>query len=113
MPSAIKEMDEHDRRIFLEAAKSGIAVRFNIRIILVGKQGVGKTCLLRRLMSEDIADVESTDGINIEVKRCKINLHTKEWIFNKGNHKFTITGSLYSIECQKALIVFIVRITSL
>lgn len=79
-------MDEHDRSIFLEAAKSGIAVRFNIRIILVGKQGVGKTCLLRRLMRESIDDVESTDGINIEVKRCKINLHTMEWIFNKGNH---------------------------
>ncbi|CAC5358503.1 unnamed protein product [Mytilus coruscus] len=85
MPDAIKEMDENDRSVFLEAAKNGIAVRFNIRIILVGKQGVGKTCLLRRLMSEGIADVESTDGINIEVKKCKINVHTKEWIFNKGN----------------------------
>ncbi|CAC5390652.1 unnamed protein product [Mytilus coruscus] len=79
------KMSEHDRSIFLEAAKNGTAVRYNIRIILVGKQRVGKTCLLRRLMNEGIEGVESTDGINIEVKKCKINLQTKEWIFTKGN----------------------------
>ncbi|CAC5381003.1 unnamed protein product [Mytilus coruscus] len=85
IPDAIKQMSEHDRSIFLEAAKNGTAARYNIRIILVGKQRVGKTCLLRRLMNEGIEGVESTDGINIEVKKCKINLQTKEWIFTKGN----------------------------
>ncbi|CAC5423659.1 unnamed protein product [Mytilus coruscus] len=85
IPDAIKEMSEHDRIMFLKAAKNGTAVRYNIRIILVGKEGVGKTSLLRRLMSEEIEGVKSTDGINIEVKNCKIDLHTKEWIFTKGN----------------------------
>lgn len=81
-------MSEHDRSMFLEAAKNGTAVRYHIRIILVGKEGVGKTSLLRRLMSEEIEGVNSTDGINIEVKNCKIDLHTKEWIFTKGKYEF-------------------------
>lgn len=89
MPDAIKQMSENDRSMFLKAAKNGTAVRYNMRIILVGKHGAGKTSLLRRLMNEEIVDLQSTDGINIEVKKCKINLNTKEWIFHKSKYDFT------------------------
>ncbi|CAG2213570.1 LRRK2 [Mytilus edulis] len=80
MPDAVKQMSDHDRNIFLKAAQSGTAVRYYIRIMIVGESGVGKTCLLRRLMKEQIGDVRSTDGIHIEVKQCKINLQTQKWI---------------------------------
>ncbi|VDI72010.1 Hypothetical predicted protein [Mytilus galloprovincialis] len=80
MPDAVKQMSDHDRNIFLKAAQSGTAVRYYIRIMIVGESGVGKTCLLRRLMKEQICDVRSTDGIHIEVKQCKINLQTQKWI---------------------------------
>ncbi|XP_052093481.1 uncharacterized protein LOC127729668 isoform X1 [Mytilus californianus] len=85
MPDAVKKMSMHDRSMFLKAAKTGIAVRYYIRIMIVGENGVGKTCLLRRLLNEDIQNVESTDGINIQVRRCKIDLQTKEWTIASGN----------------------------
>ncbi|CAC5372593.1 TTN [Mytilus coruscus] len=81
IPDAVKQMSEHNRNMFLKAAKTGTAVRYYIRIMIVGENGVGKTCLLRRLMNEHIDDVKSTDGINIEVKKCKINRHTQKWMF--------------------------------
>ncbi|CAC5364216.1 unnamed protein product [Mytilus coruscus] len=90
MPDAVKKMSEHDRSMFLKAAGSGTAVRYYIRIMIVGESGVGKTCLLRRLMNEQIGEVRSTDGINIEVKQCKINRQTQKWIFTSGNLEFRI-----------------------
>ncbi|CAC5399888.1 MYBPC1 [Mytilus coruscus] len=91
MPDAVKQMSEHDRNMFLKAAQSGTAVRYYIRIMIVGESGVGKTCLLRRLMNENIGDVRSTDGINIEVKQCKINRQTQKWIFT-SDEEFSKTA---------------------
>ncbi|CAC5379159.1 unnamed protein product [Mytilus coruscus] len=81
MPNVVKEMSVHDRDMFLKAACTGTAVRYYIRIMIVGESRVGKTCLLRRLMNESITGVNSTNGINIEVRKCKIDLQKKEWIF--------------------------------
>ena len=55
--------------------------RYYVKIYFVGKQGVGKTSLMRRLLNEDIGDVESTDGLDI-VKRCKIRVSDGKWIVN-------------------------------
>jgi GTPase SAR1 family protein len=35
--------------------------------MIVGENGVGKTCLMRRLLGEDIDDVTSTDGIDEKI----------------------------------------------
>ncbi|CAC5370508.1 unnamed protein product [Mytilus coruscus] len=91
MPDAVKQMSEHDRNNFLKAVQSGTAVRYYIRIMIVGESGVGKTCLLRRLMNEQICDVRCTDGINIERKQCKINRQTEEWIFT-SDEEFSKTA---------------------
>lgn len=81
MPESIKQMSDQDRKEFLKAAKSGTNIRYYIRVMIVGEKSVGKTCLLRRLLNEQIEDVVSTDGINIERRKCQIDINTKEWDF--------------------------------
>lgn len=81
MPETIKQMSIHDREQFLKAAKSGTNKRYNIRVMIVGENSVGKTCLLRRLMNEEIDDVRSTDGINIERRKCQIDIDNGQWHF--------------------------------
>ncbi|CAC5421161.1 unnamed protein product [Mytilus coruscus] len=53
--------------------------RYFVRIMIVGKESAGKTCLLRRLLNESITDVTSTDGVDIVVRRCKINIEDGKW----------------------------------
>ncbi|VDI65032.1 Hypothetical predicted protein [Mytilus galloprovincialis] len=81
MPATIKQMSVQERDEFLKAAKSGTAIRYDCRVMIVGENGVGKTCLLRRLMNEKIDDVRSTDGINILRRKCQINIQSGEWQF--------------------------------
>ncbi|VDI56727.1 Hypothetical predicted protein [Mytilus galloprovincialis] len=57
--------------------------RYFVRTMIVGKETVGKTCLLKRLLKEDISDVTSTDGVDIVVRRCKINIEDGKWIIGK------------------------------
>lgn len=84
MPATIKQMSVQERDEFLKAAKSGTAIRYDCRVMIVGENGVGKTCLLRRLMNEKIDDVRSTDGINILRRKCQINIQSGEWQFPTG-----------------------------
>lgn len=58
--------------------------RYFVRMMIVGKENVGKTCLLRRLLKDSIDDVSSTDGIDIVVHRCKINIENGAWTIGKG-----------------------------
>jgi GTPase SAR1 family protein len=52
--------------------------------MIVGENGVGKTCLMRRLLGKDIDDVTSTDGIDVVIRKCKIRLSDGKWILNEG-----------------------------
>ncbi|CAC5417082.1 unnamed protein product [Mytilus coruscus] len=61
-----------------------IEKRYCVRTMIVGKQSAEKTCLLRRLLKEDISDVSSTDVSDIVVRRCKINIEDGKWIIGKG-----------------------------
>lgn len=55
--------------------------RYFVRIMIVGKETVGKTSLVRRLLKEEnIDDVNSTDGLDIVVHRCKININDGKWM---------------------------------
>lgn len=59
--------------------------RYFVRIMIVGKGRVGKTCLMRRLLKERIKKNEpSTDGVDIVVQRCKININDGKWTIGKG-----------------------------
>ncbi|VDI73379.1 Hypothetical predicted protein [Mytilus galloprovincialis] len=76
MPETIKQMSEDDSREFLKATKSGTQKRYHIRVLIVGENSVGKTCLLRRLLNEPIDDVQSTDGLDIERRKCQVDVET-------------------------------------
>ncbi|CAG2188188.1 unnamed protein product [Mytilus edulis] len=50
------------------------------RLVFIGKNGVGKTSLMRRLLwqkKEDVTSTQSTDGI--EVEKCNINIADGKW----------------------------------
>lgn len=50
------------------------------RLIFIGKNGVGKTSLMHRLLCQNKTNVmssQNTDGIEIE--KCNINISNMEW----------------------------------
>ncbi|CAG2200452.1 unnamed protein product [Mytilus edulis] len=50
------------------------------RLVFIGKNGVGKTSLMRRLLwqkKEDVTSTQSTDGI--EVEKCNISIADGKW----------------------------------
>ncbi|XP_063410536.1 uncharacterized protein LOC134693628 [Mytilus trossulus] len=83
MPDFIRRMPLWDRERYLRTAKEGTMKRRHIRMMIVGKYSAGKTCLMRRLLNEEIDDVKSTDGINVEVRRCKVRISDGQWIFSE------------------------------
>ena len=84
IPAAIQQMSTEDRAMYSQLIDSGTEIRYIIRVMIIGENGVGKTSLLRRLLGESIEGVTSTDGIEIIVHRCKIRLSDGKWIINKG-----------------------------
>ncbi|XP_071150600.1 uncharacterized protein, partial [Mytilus edulis] len=63
----------------------------DIRLVIVGKKGAGKTSLLKRLFGEEIHNREltSTNGIEIHRIRCKANYDDGEWNKLDGNNEET------------------------
>lgn len=92
LPEPFKQLPARDRIKYNEIMQSSKTEnRYFVRIMIVGKTSAGKTCLLRRLLKEDIDDVTSTDGVDIVVRRCKINTEDGEWTIDKGIYKFITT----------------------
>ncbi|CAG2195546.1 unnamed protein product [Mytilus edulis] len=83
----IIEFDNFKYNLNYPTNKYRIKAAASIGILLLsyfGKESAGKTCLLRRLLKEDITDVTSTDGVDIVVRRCKINIEDGKWTIGKG-----------------------------
>ncbi|XP_076087664.1 uncharacterized protein LOC143058085 [Mytilus galloprovincialis] len=76
-------MTEEDKKRYFKILKEGNEKRYYIKIMLLGKQGVGKSTLLKNLLQEPIDSVTPTDGIDI-AQRCKVNIENGEWIFREG-----------------------------
>ncbi|CAG2214378.1 unnamed protein product [Mytilus edulis] len=72
-------LDEETKETYLKDIRSGEERHRHIRVAIIGEKGVGKTCLLRRLLKQSIEGVQSTDGVNIEVSKCKIRLRDGKW----------------------------------
>lgn len=71
-------MSKSDQKKYLQILKDGTETRYVIKIFILGKKGVGKTSLMRRLLREGTDDVKSTEGIDI-VKRCRIRVRDGLW----------------------------------
>ncbi|XP_063448205.1 uncharacterized protein LOC134727748 [Mytilus trossulus] len=76
----IKELPTiEEKNTYLNALQFGEEERRYVRIQVIGKDRVGKTSLVRRLLGKGIDDVRSTDGIDID-KTCQIRTSDGEWI---------------------------------
>ncbi|VDI67110.1 Hypothetical predicted protein [Mytilus galloprovincialis] len=67
--------------LYLKLLESGSEKKRDIRLVIVGKKGTGKTSLLKRLFREDInnSELTSTNGIEIHRIRCKANYDDGIW----------------------------------
>ncbi|CAC5416056.1 unnamed protein product [Mytilus coruscus] len=84
LPEAINQLSEGDKTRNSKLMQSSkTEKRYFVKTMIVGKESTGKTCLLRRLLKDNISDVTSTDGIDIVVRRCKINIEDGKWIIGK------------------------------
>lgn len=79
-------MTEVNKKIYRKILEDGNEKRYYIKILILGKHGVGKSTLLKNLLNEPIDGVEPTDGIDI-VKKSKVNIKNGEWIFHEGNSR--------------------------
>ncbi|KAK3604489.1 hypothetical protein CHS0354_019082, partial [Potamilus streckersoni] len=81
LPPEILCMDEKSQQLYREALASGKERVYNIRLMVIGHQGVGKTSLVKRLLGEEVREneTESTEGIEVHTACCQIDHETKEW----------------------------------
>ncbi|VDI00521.1 Hypothetical predicted protein [Mytilus galloprovincialis] len=84
LPDDIKRLKEEDIDAFIKLMQSEKQERrYYVRIMIVGRGEVGKTCLMRRLLKESIDDVTSTEVLDIVVRKCKINIDDGSWTIDK------------------------------
>ncbi|CAC5404128.1 unnamed protein product [Mytilus coruscus] len=79
------EITEDERNTYMKAIQSGTEVRKYVRIQVIGKDRVGKTSLVHRLLGYKTHDGKSTDGIAIN-RKCQIRTSDGggEWIVGEG-----------------------------
>ncbi|XP_071141381.1 probable serine/threonine-protein kinase roco8 isoform X2 [Mytilus edulis] len=88
VPTEIKSMtDKQSVPLYLHLLESGSEKKRDIRLVVVGKKEAGKTSLLRRLFSEGIEDVHSTNGIEIHTITCKTKSDDGIWNKSDGSNE--------------------------
>ncbi|CAG2199092.1 unnamed protein product [Mytilus edulis] len=90
VPTEIKLMtDKRSVELYLKLLESGSEKKRDIRLVVVGKKGAGKTSLIKRLFGEDNTDVTSTNGIEIHKIKCKAMSDDGIWNKLDGNYEET------------------------
>lgn len=79
MPNEIQNMDPRDVAQYLKILEEGKVSSYNIRLMFVGLYGAGKTCTARRMMGKEIHGVSSTDGIDVYIGKCKVDIRNETW----------------------------------
>lgn len=83
------KLSKDETKTYIEAIQSGKEIRQYVRIQVIGKDKVGKTSLVHRLLGYEKHDGTSTDGIEIN-RKCKIRTSDGEWILGKGEVYFIL-----------------------
>jgi septin family protein len=76
-------MDDESIELYKEALETGTTRAYTIRVMVVGHMGVGKTTLTKRLFGENVdlsSDNESTNSIDVHVRKCKVTLKDGNWL---------------------------------
>ena len=93
-------MDDRAIELYKTALEEGKEHNYNIRIMVTGPYGVGKSTFTKRLLYQDvdINDRASTDGIDVHVKKCKVSIETSQWNMNyRGTkHSFVFITFTFS-----------------
>lgn len=82
-------MDRQSIELYRKALEDGSENDYNIRLMVVGPCGVGKSTLINLLLEQDVGinKTDNTDGIDIHVSRCRISLKTSKWITEPTGNK--------------------------
>ena len=80
------DLDIKSMITYFQALEEGSEKDYNIRLMLLGHFGVGKSTLAKRLLHESIDDVSSTEGIETLVQKARIDIDTGEWIVVRPEH---------------------------
>ncbi|KAL3889088.1 hypothetical protein ACJMK2_001444 [Sinanodonta woodiana] len=80
-------MDTRSLQIYKKALNEGKEKVHNIRVMVVGQYGVGKTTLTQRLLGKNvnISERHSTEGIDVHIECSKVSLSTGEWTTQENN----------------------------
>ncbi|XP_052073940.1 uncharacterized protein LOC127711826 [Mytilus californianus] len=81
-----EKANKDERNSYMKAIEFGSEVREYVRIQVIGKDRVGKTSLVSRLLGYGSHDGKSTDGIEIN-RKCQIRKKDGEWIVGKVDTK--------------------------
>lgn len=84
IPPELLEKNEKAVEMYKDCLKLGKERRNKIRIIVVGPKKSGKTCLVRKLLRQGIEDVNSTNGVEIHISKCKAQISDNKWTCEKG-----------------------------
>ena len=78
--------DNFETLMFCNILRFGEEETYHIRVMLVGNEGVGKSTLLRRLLrkSVKINKYDSTNGIDVHIHSCDVDLETGKWYVNES-----------------------------
>ncbi|XP_052080485.1 uncharacterized protein LOC127718481 [Mytilus californianus] len=77
--------------LYLKLLESGSEKKRDIRLVIVGKKGTGKTSLCKRLFEEEVSkeEVKSTNGIEIHRIKCNANYDDGIWYKLNANNQET------------------------
>ncbi|KAL3888189.1 hypothetical protein ACJMK2_000568, partial [Sinanodonta woodiana] len=75
-------MDSNFIQLYKKALDAGMEKVYNIRVMVVGQSGVGKTTLIKCLLGQpvDISERKGMEGVDVHKHSCKISLEKGEWI---------------------------------
>ncbi|KAL3889376.1 hypothetical protein ACJMK2_001720, partial [Sinanodonta woodiana] len=81
IPAEFLKMDTRSLHMYKAALNEGKEKVYNIRVMVVGQYGVGKTTLTQRLLGKNVnlSERHSTDGIDVHIECSKVSLSTGEW----------------------------------